>query len=733
MAHNVTELNQLYQEAESALTELFAEQRSNLLLVSGNHYARRGSRMLNQVRRLDNVDKTQKIRLTKNHIQKISKTYVNNLLMFAPGVSVEPKHKGERSDQIAAEENNSIWHDTKERHKLKSLNRKLARDFIDIGESFVKVFWDPNAGSFQGYEPEMDDQGLPAVSDEGDVVAKKVFTGDFVFERILGFNLITDHTAKSWEECQWVCYRKMLPVKHLKGSFKDDEEKSKMIQESADKTYMVFDGPSGAYRSGKDLCMIREYFFRPCVEYPKGYYYITTEAGILYQGELPMGMFPIVYVGFDEVPTSSRSYSIIKQLRPYQAEINRAASKIAEHQITLGDDKLILQNGGSISPGGTAHGVKAIKVTGAPPTILGGRSGEQFVGYLNQQITEMYQVSNVLEDSQETTSQLDPYAMLFRNMREKKKFSLYAEKWEEFLKEQCRVTLMLAKHFLPDSVAIQILGKKDQVRIAEWKKKDDLSLQIILEPSSEDIETKMGRQLALNHIVQYAGQSMNQQDLGKLLRCMPYVNDEATLSDLTLDYDSVTNDILRIERGQMPPPRKYENHQYVVQRLTARTKEADYEFLPPQVQALFEQKIQMHEKILEEQAQQQAAANAGFIPSGGYLVACDFYIPDNQDPSKLPKRARIPSEALQWLLDRLSKQGSTQQMLGQLPQASQADMAQRGNGPGPRGVAPQMGAPQQQQPHGRPQMPQRPVVIQPPRAGTPPTQELLSLLARRGH
>lgn len=726
MAHDINELNNLYQEAEGVLTELFAEQRSNMLLVSGNHYARRGSRMFNQIRKLDAVDKQQKIRLTKNHIQKISKTYVNNLLTYAPAVSIEPKHKTERSDQKAAEENNSIWQDVKERHKLKAENRRLVGDLINVGEAIQKVFWDPNAGTFQGYEPEMDDQGLPVITDDGDVQVSKAFTGDLVFERILGFNLLTDPSAKSWKECQWVCYRKMVPLKHLQQSFKGDEEKLKFIQESGDKTYMVFDGPTGSYRSGKDLCMIKEFYFHPCITYPKGYYYITTDTGVLFEGELPLGLFPIIHCGFDEVATSPRSYSIIKQLRPYQAEINRAASKIAEHQITLGDDKVILQGGGSISPGGTAHGVKAIKVSGAPPQILAGRSGEQFVGYLNQQITEMYQVSNVLEDSQEVTAQLDPYAMLFRNMREKKKFSLYAEKWEEFLKEQCRIALKLCKRFYPDDVAIKILGRKEQVNIAEWKKAEDLDLQVVLEPSTEDIESKMGRQLALNHIVQYAGQSMAQQDLGKILCAMPYVNDDMMLQDLKLDYQSVTNDILRLERGQPVKPRKYENHQYIVQRLTARTKEADYEFLPTQIQALFEQTIQAHEQIINQQAQQQAAANAGFIPSGGYLVACDFYIPDSQDPQKLPKRARIPSEALQWLLDRLQKQGTTQQTMSQLPPDAQADLhAGRpglqipGTGqPAPRNVRP---------------MPQRPIAAPRPQPGLPPNQALLSLLARRGH
>ncbi len=42
------------------------------------------------------------------------------------------------------------------------------------------------------------------------------------------------------------------------------------------------------------------------------------------------------------LPPGSPVSDLVKQLRPYQEEINRAASKIAEHQRTLGDDRLLL-------------------------------------------------------------------------------------------------------------------------------------------------------------------------------------------------------------------------------------------------------------------------------------------------------------------------------------------------------------------------------------------------------
>ncbi len=686
---SVQDLNQLYNDAESSNSELFSEQRSNLLLVAGNHYNRKGSRFWQNLRQTQNISKTEKLRLTKNHIQKITKTYVNNVLTYAPSVMVGPRNESELSDQKAADMHNSVWQDMRSRHKLKGKTRQLVGDFIDIGEGFLKVFFDPGAGQFSGYDAEMDEMGQPVMDETGQPKGQPKFTGDMVHERILGFNLLTDPDAKSFAECRWVIYRKMVAIKDLRKQFQGDDDKLAFISESTKDTYKVFDGSSGSYSTAKGMVMVREYYFRPCADYPNGYYFIATEYGVLHEGELPLGLFPIIYMGFDEITTTARSQSIIKQLRPYQAEVNRTASKISEHQITLGDDKVLLLNGSSISPGGVAHGVKAIKVTGAEPKILQGRAGDQYVGYMNSQISEMYAVANLAEDSEEKMNQMDPYTMLFKSIRDKKKFVLYAEKVQEFLVEWCELSLRYAKAYYSDEMLVPVIGKKEYVNIPEFRNQDDLSYQIKLDPISEDIESKMGKQLSLNHILQYAGTNMDPSDVGKLVRAMPYVNKEEAFSDLTLDYDNARNDILAMDRGQWVPPKKFENHPYVIKKLTSRMKQSDFAYLPPEVQQMYEAKYQQHLQLEEQRQREIQAAKDGFIPTGGYLVSCDFYVPDPVDPSKAPRRARIPYEALAWLLQRLETQGSSQQVLQTMDPQAVADMSTMGLGQAPMQMASQ--------------------------------------------
>ena len=60
----------------------------------------------------------------------------------------------------------------------------------------------------------------------------------------------------------------------------------------------------------------------------------------------------------------------------------------------------------------------------------------------------------------------------------------------------------------------------------------------------------------------------------------------------------------------------------------------------------------------------------------GAAVPCDFYVPDPSNSSKV-MRARVPTDALSWLLKRLDEQGFNQKMLMQQQQGTLADMAEK--------------------------------------------------------
>jgi hypothetical protein len=388
-------------------------------------------------------------------------------------------------------------------------------------------------------------------------------------------------------------------------------------------------------------------------------------------------------------------------MRPYQIEINRAASKIAEHQITLGDDKILVQNGTKVSAGVSLPGVRTVNYTGMEPVILAGRDGSQYLNYMTSQIEELYQVMNVDEDS-ETEQNQDPYLALFKSAAQKKKFQRYAKRFQRFLINVAKTYIQLCKFHFDTNQFIMAAGRKEQVNIAEFKNMDDLCYEVNVIASDEDLESKFGRQLMINHLIQYSGQNLSKEDLGKLIRLSPYANFEEGTADLTIDFDNANNMIIALDRGEMPQVSQYDDPEYMARRLVSRMRQADFRYMNPQIANNYAMLVNQFEELQAQQLAAKQRAEAGFIPTGGYMVVCDLYVQDPASPGET-RRARLPYEALQWLITKLEDQGQDLQSLEQMNQGQMAEMTQHllrnsgqgGNGmpPGPQGVQPGPPAP----------------------------------------
>lgn len=674
---SLEDLNQLYTLAENCDKEIFAEHRSNAQLIAGNHYVNKNSRY-DRVRDSKDLSQSQKLRLTSNHIQKITKTYVNSIVEAAPGVHIGPRNDRDIHHQKAATLNSSVWQYAKDTQKLESRVIDWAKDYIDLGECFVKVFWDPNRGKFKGYnqlmiadEPQVDEDGQPAPD-----LAQAVFEGELIIEKILACNVLRDPQAQTMDESEYLIIRKMVPIKILQATLADDPDKLKMIQPGQREQYMIFDASTTGYENTKDMVMVREYYFRPSPCYPMGYFFITTQHGILFEGELPFGVFPLAYVGFDSMQTSPRHRSIVKQLRPSQIELNRTLSKIGEHQVTS-DDKLLIQTGTKVSSGGVLPGVRTVQYTGVKPEILSGRTGEQYLPYATAKVAEMYQLANLPDALADKEFQADPMGMLFRSVKEKKKFVIYVSKFELFLKEVCLIYLNLAKNYFTDDMLIPMIGKNEFVNISEFRQTGDVQLQITVKPMSDDVNTMMGKALAINHALQYVGPNMKPDQVGHLLRQMPFANFEDSFSDLTMDYDCATNVILALERGEQVEPSSGDTKEYMVKRLDKRMRESDFRMLNQQIQQNFLQTKQVYQSMIADELKAIQAAQQGFIPVDGALIKTDMQVEmPNTTGGFKTTRAAFPYKALEWLDMKLKEQGMAQERIqGELGQAGSAEVS----------------------------------------------------------
>lgn len=677
----LSELNKMYEDAISADKDVFAEQRSNVLLIAGDHYAKKNWKWLAHVREQSALSDEQKIRITKNHVNRIYKAYVNKIVSMSPGVTIDPRNEKELQDVKAAELHNSVLAYYKDELDFDSLVPQLAGDFCGIGEVVVQIDWDWE----KGYIKRKEQVSEPVTNEQGDVLHTNtkenvVWSGMPVITRHFAFNVFRPSACQSLKDAPWLGVQKMANVADLKRKYGEEPEKLKAIEPDGKTTFLVFEQNEASYREKKDQVLVKEVYYKPSPEYPKGYFYYFTTGGILEEGELPMGKWNFAIAGFDEIPTHPRKRSFIRQIKPYQIELNRVGSKIAEHQITLGDDKVIMSHGGKMSSGGNMPGIRAVSVTGQNPIILPGRTGEQYLGYMSNTITEMYQVAMVSEELEDKTpAQIDPYALLMASSKWKTRFSTHTQAFEKFLVEIARLLLETVRFYIEEDELIYVIGRGERVNISEFKNAQELCYQIKAEEQSEDVESRVGRKMSMDRYIQYAGANMDREDIGKFIRNDPYLNKEQIFSDFTLAYDNAENDILMLDRGQMPQMNKYRypKVEYIIGKLSNRMGQADFQFLPPQVQQMYQQVLAQYEALIQQQIQEQAALNSQYIPSGGGLIRTDMWIPDPSSPTGKQMRASVPYESLAWLLDRLGKQGMTQEALKQQQQAVVSDIAGR--------------------------------------------------------
>ena len=664
MSLDAAELDKIFRESKEVDNSLFSEMRSNLLLISGEHYQKKNSKFWERIRDNKDLSEQQKLRLTKNHIKKITDNIKKTILSDTPNVTAIPLNQSEVQDQKAAELNKSVLDFYKKRLKFRKKVRDFAADYVGIGECAAKVFWDYDLGDISGYAAMVDDNGSPMMAlDTGDVAQEVQMEGSPVIERVFGFNLLRDPEVQDMDESPYLIVLKLVHSDKVKRMTKD-EEIIKNLDYTKNDEFLVFDSAKGSYSKKAEHVVLREHYYRPCKEYPEGYYYIAISGAILAKGKLPNGLWPIRYAGFDKIQTTARARSPIKQMRPYQIEINRCASSIATAQVSLGDPKLILRGNSKMTAAGQLPGVKGIRVSGSQePIILNGASGSNYFEYMLGTIDELYKLMNQDDNDAMKNGQLDIMASLYLSAKNRVKFSYECEEFEEFVVDVAELLLDVIKVYIPDNLLIPIIGKNEVVNIAEFRSSEKNKYKIKVEAVSMNIDTMFGKQVSINHVLQYVGPNLGKDDIGKLIRSMPYMNEEEAFGDLTIGYDNVKNDILALERGEIPVANVYDDHEYIVKRLDHRMRQSDFRLLNPQIQQAYQEYKLAHEEMGNEKLEALRRAQSGLIPTDGYLVKCDYYKTNNDGKAV---RGTLPFAALQWLEQQLESQGNLSALFGTL-------------------------------------------------------------------
>jgi hypothetical protein len=227
------DLTSWYLKAEEADKRIFAEMRTNLMLVAGEHYQRDSwGKAFDRIREAPNLNSFQRLKLTKNHMQRVTKAYRNAIERHAPDVAIEPGNEKELSDQKVAELYESYWQFAKKQIDFPALKAEMIKHFVELGEICTKIFWDDESGTVIGYEakmvphPEAPDQMVPELDEMGNHVLTQtpVYGGQIKWENVEAYNLRRDPGARTIATSPILCITKLIPRNSLRGMISDKQK-----------------------------------------------------------------------------------------------------------------------------------------------------------------------------------------------------------------------------------------------------------------------------------------------------------------------------------------------------------------------------------------------------------------------------------------------------------------------------------------------------------------------------
>lgn len=700
--YTIEKLNKLAAESEACDQDVVAEMKSNTLLISGQHY-KRISKGLSRNLSDRGVDKSKRLRLIKNHTAKGVSDIKDILASMTPGVIPYPQNEHEASHSKAAELAKVIWDDGRQKNRFDDQIESFRNSFVTLGEVASKVYFDPTGGGLKGFEQATNEFGQPLFKDQAGQVtiepkaklldqmtgmtidgpdhelvpdeARPVFRPLIRISKIAPYDLRRPKNSISMKDAPYLIELRMESCDDLKARVKaakgltdeEKEERCSWITDGGKTPTKIFDGTTGSFQDSEGQCLVREFYFRQSPKFPKGHYFITVDKGILFSDPLPFGeegeiAYPIKWEPYEFYEGSARGFSPIKKIRPCQAEINRCASSISETQLLMGSDKVVLQKGAKFSPGVTLPGMRAYHTTGEAQ-IVPGRSGDQYTGYLEYNVEELYRLLNIPENSNPTSQSFDPKAELFKKQSQKARFTEAAGRFARFLRSNCESYLFFAQKYADELELQKVVGNSLAVDIAEFQNIDRITFKVKLLEVGDDLESAMAKTLELDTILQYAGKDLDKDTLKMILTQYPVINKTQAFKHLNMDIKNIESDILALDRGEYRPAQKYDDHPTFIKHFSAHMRERGFQLLPEQVKGMYQKRIQEHETFVAQQAEEIKRAQSAFIPSGGALVKTDFYVnPDPTNPAKA-QRAMFPTEALEWLRKQLEAQGSTQAMM----------------------------------------------------------------------
>jgi len=641
---------------------------------------------------------------TENRIAGIVRTELSKMTKTRP-VWVATPQSGDEEDTNAAALSEQMM-----RYQWKNLNMRKhdlkALEWSRItGSGFLKLTWDPTIGDpvdvlvrpdgglmvgEDGKTMRGDRQVAAAFQQAtgAEVKSKRIAPGDLKVEAPSPFGTFVDPLADVFEDAEWLIEESIRSQDYVKRhwdvTLKPDAAANPGLVEM-----QLMGGLSTGGSTYKGI-KIRQYWAKPCEQFPAGVRVVWAQGKVLDRDDKPFDPFPfIMYTGIP-VPGRLWGMGIVEILQGSQTELNKVLSQMAENRNRLGNPT----------------GIAAKQAIGDPETFLekvseaGGwhffdESGSQhpIPQYLEPPTLPDYvkelpdQIRRAMEDlsgqHEVTNAQVPPgvtaaSAITLLQDADDTRLALAVADHEEGLGIIGTKILEHIQRFYTDSRIIKIAGDDGAWQIFDFRNTDlHDNTHIEVQAGSTFPQNLASKQAMMRDIITMmtqTGNGLHGRQLSQFFRDMGLGATDHLIEEYTVNETQVNREnVLLMQGNDLPVNPNVDDVQSHIDGHTDMMKSARYANAPPQVKQAFEKHLQLHLNQQQQQQQEQLQMQlqmTGQVPPTLSQAAYQ----DAKDLSNLQQsQGQVQGQQQQQVMDLANhQQGLQGQQLSQLIQAAQA-------------------------------------------------------------
>lgn len=578
-----------------------------------------------------------------NRIRPIIRTELSRLTSQRPSATIVPS-TGEDKDLAAAQAGEQVWDSVYRQKKIGSVFRQTMFWSLNTGTGFMKTYWDPKAKS-KSWKP-FSQQEMAVYQMMGGPKEPPP-DGDFCYENVTPFHLfVPDMMQEDIEDQPYVIQVQTRTPTWVKMNY--GIEVAPNIMEASDILNDSFLNLVGAGDFKQDSVLIYEVWVKPGnVEFMPngGMFTIVGDKVVQFVESNPYIHSQYPFVKFPHIPTG-RFYgaSVIDDLISIQREFNRTRGQIIEAKNKMAHPQLMAPKGA----------INAAKITTEPGQVI-----EYNLGYnppeplplqgipnyvlqeLDRQLSDFEDISgqHQVSKGQAPAGVTAATAINFLQEQDESMLSTTFAAIEEGFEKIGFQTLCYVKQYWDTPRMVKVVGKDGYFNVIAFQGADlrdntdirvesgsalptsksakqaflmDMMSQGFIPPEKglelmdmggvqrlyEDIQVDFAQASRENMRMAAVTQDQISQYAQTFVQTDPQTGEPAGL------VDPHTGDPLVDQTGQptepplIVPVNSYDAHQAHIQIHNNYRKSQEFEQLPPETKALFEQHVSQHQMAL---------------------------------------------------------------------------------------------------------------------------------------